>query len=115
MHKALDINSQSRVSYVEGIAFGPVLKPMLHCWNGKGFSKVGVDWSFYATTMWNRYFGVPFTPEEYKRLMYKVDPKNPKVMPLFRKDCFELIEDELKEVLRRPRTRFPRRPKTTDG
>lgn len=93
-------------TYVEGFAAGPVVPPMLHAWNGVGFSKNALDWTFYTSTMWTRYFGIPFTCEEYEFMREAANPGKPQIGMLFREDCFESVESAMLEVLKRPRTRL---------
>lgn len=52
--------------YVEGLAYGSVVRPMLHAWNTEGFdSRVAIDWTHYSVCRWSRYLGIPFTLDEY--------------------------------------------------
>lgn len=95
----------SRATYVEGLCVGPLVEPMLHAWNGVGFSGKCYDWSFYATTMFNRYFGVPFTLEEYQYINQGRDLYT--IRQMFRRDQFEEVEERVLAVLKkRPRTRL---------
>ena len=98
--------SRNIATYVEGVAMGPLVRPMLHAWNGKGFSREAVDWTFYGSTRWTRYFGIPFTLNEYRRLVTAASPRHQYVRLIFRKDCFDQVEEELHKVLKRPRTRL---------
>lgn len=103
----------ARVSYVEGFTVGPVLYPMLHAWNGFGFSKHAIDWTCYARSRWCRYFGIPFTCEEYEEIMRHANPTKDEDMMaitlLFRVDNFERTERYIREVLeKRSRKRHPR-------
>ena len=101
-----EIQPKSRLTYVEGICIGPWVDPMLHAWNGIGFSGKTLDWTFYAHTMFNRYFGVPFTLEEYRYINQSGDDFN--VTMMFRRDNFERVEQKVLEVLQKPRTRLMR-------
>jgi hypothetical protein len=98
---------QARLAYVEGFVFGPIVYPMLHAWNGIGFSGRCVDWTFYSAARWSRYFGIPFTCEEYEEIMRRANPGRTMITMLFRQDCFERNEDILLEILQRPRKRHP--------
>ena len=100
------VQPSSKVTYVEGFAVGPAVSPMLHAWNGAGFSRRALDWSFYATTHWTRYFGIPFTLAEYEQICERVNPQKPMIQMLFRKDKFEKTEEFILEVLQKSRKRF---------
>lgn len=108
MKFAHETQSTSKITYVEGFALGPSVDPMLHAWNGVGFSKRALDWTFYATAHWNCYFGVPFTLAEYNKIIASVNPDRPMIKMLFRKDKFEGVEDCIHEVLQKSRKRFYR-------
>lgn len=97
---------KSRATYVEGFCTGPLVEPMLHAWNGVGFAGRAVDWTFYAHTMFNRYFGVPFTLEEY--MFINDNDAHFTIRMMFRRDNFEKVESRLLEVLQKPRTRLMR-------
>jgi hypothetical protein len=103
--RALD--PKTRAVYVEGFAMGPLVYPMLHAWNGKGFSGTAADFSFYAVTMLTRYFGIPFTLEEYKHIV-GVPPDSDEITTslLFHRKKFERFEEQILEVLKKPRTRL---------
>ncbi|KKW43934.1 MAG: hypothetical protein UY97_C0001G0040 [Parcubacteria group bacterium GW2011_GWB1_57_6] len=54
------------ILYVEGLAYGSIVRPMLHAWNTQGFgSRTAVDWTHYSVCPWSRYLGIPFTLDEY--------------------------------------------------
>jgi len=97
----------STITYVEGFVTGPLVYPMLHAWNGKGFTGQALDWTFYASAPFSRYFGVPFTCEEYEFILGKGKVKKWKIGMLFRADNFERYEPAIREVLQRPRKRHP--------
>ncbi len=97
----------STISYVEGFVMGPLVYPMLHAWNGKGFTGRALDWTFYASAPFSRYFGVPFTSEEYEFIRGKDRIQRWKIGMLFRADNFERYEPAIREVLQRPRKRHP--------
>lgn len=105
---ARELNKESRAAYVEGFVMGPVVYPMLHAWTGSGFAGKCYDWTFYATAMFTRYFGVPFTYEEYKFMTEKADGSDFSATMLFRRDNFERVEGKMLEVLQKPRTRLLR-------
>lgn len=98
----------ARIAYVEGFVVSPMVYPMLHAWNGVGFSKRCVDWTFYSSARWSRYFGIPFTCGEYEEIMQRANPDKAKITMLFRQDCFEKNEEVLLEILKRPRKRHPK-------
>lgn len=108
VYMARELNKKSRAVYVEGFSMGSVVYPMLHAWTGSGFAGKCYDWTFYATTMFTRYFGVPFTYEEYKFMTANADGNDFSCMMLFRRDNFERVEGKMLEVLRKPRTRLMR-------
>lgn len=57
------------MEYVEGVAMGVYVRPMLHAWNGIGLhSREAIDWTHYAACRWTRYIGIPFTHEEHAEL-----------------------------------------------
>lgn len=101
---------KSRATYVEGFCMGPLVHPMLHAWNGVGFAGICCDWSFYASSMFTRYFGVPFTFEEYQHINQNGKDFSARLM--FRRDQFEKVEERVLEVLQKPRTRLMR-PKSS--
>lgn len=108
VYMARELNNKSRAVYVEGFSIGPAVYPMLHAWVGSGFSGKCYDWTFYAITMFTRYFGVPFTYEEYKFMTEKPDGSDFSCMMLFRRDNFKRVEGRMLEVLQKPRTRLLR-------
>jgi len=75
---------------------------MLHAWNGVDFIGKAVDWTFYSHTLFNRYFGVPFTFEEYQYINQNGEDFNVRLM--FRRDSFASVEARMLEVLQTPRT-----------
>jgi hypothetical protein len=108
IHFARAQEPRSRAVYVEGFVMGPLVNPMLHAWNGIGFTGKCVDWSFYASSPFTRYFGIPFTFEEYKFMTQKPESNNFTVFVLFRKDNFKRVEEKMLEVLKKSRTRLMR-------
>lgn len=86
--------------YVEGIAMGPVVPPMLHAWNTMRLrSTRAVDWTHYPITRWSRYLGIPLTKEEYAKLS-RSSPLKGGIQLLFHKDHFtEKVRDTLIEIL----------------
>jgi len=65
----LAVRKPDEVCYVEGLAMGPLAYPMLHAWNTFGPNDHrAIDWTFYATTEWTRYFGIALTVHEYQQL-----------------------------------------------
>lgn len=105
---ARELNKESRAVYVEGFSIGPLVYPMLHAWTGSGFAGKCYDWTFYAITTFTRYFGVPFTYEEYSFMTANEDASDFSATMLFRKDNFERVEGKMLEVLQKPRTRLMR-------
>jgi len=80
------------ISYVEGIVIGANIYPMLHAWNGLSTNRVAaIDWTLYATSRWSRYFGVPFTQEEYTHIGGR--------SLLFHRNNFERYEAAILELL----------------
>jgi hypothetical protein len=54
------------ILYVEGLAYGSVVRPMLHAWNTQAFdSCTAIDWTHYSVCQWSRYLGIPLTLDEY--------------------------------------------------
>ncbi|MES2994726.1 MAG: hypothetical protein V4681_01675 [Patescibacteria group bacterium] len=89
------------LTYVEGFLMGVLALPMLHAWNGlDGERPVAWDWSHYATTGWSRYFGIPFTKEEYDFIMQTAYGE-PMIHSLFDRKNFERHRAPLLEVLSR--------------
>jgi hypothetical protein len=105
-----DVNTATNksVTYVEGCVCGPKVWMQLHAWNGAGFSHHAFDWTFYPVTNWCRYFGVPFSEEEYIEIV-RLGQKERPIGLLFDVETFPIYEKEIQEVLKRPRTRLHRR------
>ena len=68
--KKVDVSRRKEwLTYAEGIAYGPLVYPMLHGWNTLGVEgKTALDWTFYAVNHWVKYFGVALTCEEHQRV-----------------------------------------------
>lgn len=61
---------KKQLVYVEGIAAGVMSPPMLHAWNAEGVrGRSAVDWTWYVTSRWHIYLGVPLTSGELKDLL----------------------------------------------
>ena len=97
------------ITYVEGVIAGATTRALVHAWNGFGFAGKCADWTFYAHTHWNRYFGVPFTQTEYLYIINNAKLRPGNMFMFFRHDHFELIEKPLMKVLEQPRTRLSKR------
>lgn len=91
---------RTNIVYVEGIAFGPDVPVMLHAWNARGvWSRKALDWNHYATSVWSRYIGVPFTSEETERLRRLIN-QHPRSKPmLFANEHWPFIEDDVRRIL----------------
>jgi len=86
--------------YVEGIALGPLVFPMLHAWNAVGVGgSVARDWTFYSGTRWTRYLGIPLTAEEHEKCRHLAHPRKPMFHLLLDKPHFPKVESYLKELL----------------
>jgi hypothetical protein len=60
---------KTQMSYVEGIAVGVYVRPMLHAWNSVGLnSRCAIDWTHFAACPWSRYLGIALTEEENAEL-----------------------------------------------
>ncbi|HUX35988.1 MAG TPA: hypothetical protein VMV71_03070 [Candidatus Paceibacterota bacterium] len=74
--------------YVEGIAFGSVVRPMLHAWNAHSLNgEIAIDWTHYTVCRWSRYLGIPITLEEHAELRH-LTPLGKNVNLLFHKKYF---------------------------
>lgn len=88
--------------YVEGFVDGACAFPMLHAWNAKGLNgKTALDCSWYSNCRWYRYFGIPFTDEEFKEACLLVYPEGKKSVSLLHKNYFPKVEYFLHELLAR--------------
>lgn len=90
-----------RLVYVEGIVYGEFADPMLHAWNAFGtVSKVARDWTHYAACQWAKYYGIPFTEEDYRRIHDKMyAPDDRRCVFIFRKEFFPHVRDEVMRIL----------------
>ena len=62
-------NPEKNFVYVEGLVVGAASFIMPHGWNAHGLqSRKTSDWTHYAATRWNYYFGIPFTEAEVREL-----------------------------------------------
>ena len=88
--------------YVEGLVGGASTLPMLHAWNAKELKGTkALDWSWYSHCRWCRYFGIPFTDEEFREACLLVYPEGKKRVPLLHKNYFPKVEYFLHELLTR--------------
>jgi hypothetical protein len=86
--------------YVEGVALGPIVFPMLHAWNAVGIrGTVARDWTFYSGTQWTRYLGIPLTSEEHEKCRRLAHPRKPMYHLLLDKPHFPKIESYLKDLI----------------
>jgi hypothetical protein len=87
------------IVYVEGVAFGSVVRPMLHAWNTHGLQgAAAVDWTHYPVCEWSRYFGIPFTASEVEDICRMRQPGW--VGPLFHRSSFTTrMRDRMTEIL----------------
>lgn len=92
--------------YVEGIAAGVHVPPMLHAWNALGETKEALDWSYYASAPWTRYIGVPFTPEEHEEIREAAGVEAP-VLSMFGRTNFQKVRPHVQRVLKRRNTKSP--------
>ncbi len=74
LHSFGSQSREDRMDYVEGIAFGADVWPMLHAWNVDAREGMVFDWTFYPSVRWTRYFGIPFTLEEHTLLCESANP-----------------------------------------
>lgn len=109
-----DMNERSaherQFMYVEGITYGVFASPMLHAWNApKKSQDTGIDWTFYAGSKWNRYFGVAITAEEYQHILDEVKNEEISYLSLFHQERFEQVEEVLLWILgkREPKNKGP--------
>lgn len=101
--------AEREVMYAEGLVYGPNSRPMLHGWNVIAGSDKAWDWTYYATTQWTRYLGIPFSGKEYEWLIEQVCPPGTSVISLFRHERFPALEPHLLELLgkRTPKNETP--------
>jgi hypothetical protein len=98
-------NSKITMLYAEGIAAGPIVRPMLHGWNVRQKEWKAFDWTFYAGSKWVYYWGIAFTPEEYARLA-KVygGPRHKGPASFFFKDHFSIrLKVEMQKIFKERR------------
>lgn len=91
---------ESSCVYVEGVAFGPGVPPMLHAWNARNTStSIASDWTFYPLSHLVRYLGIPLTFREYRTAIRLIHPENPQILLLFTRENFPRVKQYLLEVL----------------
>lgn len=113
--RKLGIMGRHTLYHVQGIAFGSLVKPMLHGWNAFGVRRPrAVDWTFYAANKWTHYVGVPLTYEEMVEVAKTKHPAT-RLISLFDKESFDLkVRVALARVLqkrKRAGKKVPIRPK----
>jgi len=90
------------VAYVEGIAVGALVRPMLHAWNCATLDSCrAVDWSHYAGSHWTRYIGVAFTRSEYDELLAATSHGGATIIGLFHVRYFGDIEELMGRIITR--------------
>lgn len=98
------------LDYVEGIAVGPIVDPMLHAWNFFHDGRGMMDWTFYAGAHWTYYLGVAVSYEEYRALCACVYP-GCQVMSIFSADTYSIkIRIALWKILQRRKRTGKRLP-----
>lgn len=86
------------IAYVEGVALG-LCAAMLHAWNARGVThNKAIDWTLYAVSPWNRYFGIPLSPGEHRDAMLRVDPSGIRFGSILHRENFVRVEPCLREV-----------------
>jgi hypothetical protein len=64
-----EYKDQNQMVYVEGLVEGACAEPMLHAWNTRSLrGTLALDWSWYSSSEWIRYFGIALTLAEYREL-----------------------------------------------
>jgi hypothetical protein len=98
---AKEAGQESRLVYVEGMAWGFMADPMLHAWNSYGLSDTrAVDWTMYVGCEWSRYLGIPFTQEEHTELRSMIYPDEPRrPISLFDGKFYPQIEERILQML----------------
>ncbi len=107
------------LSYVEGIVISTGITPsnktgttypMLHAWNSRWVnSRRALDHTFYASSVWCHYWGIPFTQEEYRHICLLADPTERTSALIFRKRRFNpAVKNYILSILRK-RTYIRRR------
>jgi hypothetical protein len=88
---------------VEGVAVGSLVRPMIHAWATPTEASpdfgLAIDWTFFSSSQWNKYFGIPFTHDEYRRLTKFAHPDINCSFLLLTKDNFPLVKSCLIEIL----------------
>ncbi len=83
------------VSYAEGVVYSPLVRPMLHGWNtDRNGGATAYDPTLFVTCEWSRYYGIPFTAEEYESI-YGRD----RFGSIFHKNNFEEVEPRVRHIL----------------
>lgn len=101
------IPKAEHLQYVEGVTLGPFIpRAMLHAWNtweSKKLCTATLDWTLYTHTRWCKYFGIPFSEEEYDRINETLRKSN-KCGLLFSKDFFnDQVERAVRSILQNRR------------
>ena len=98
-------NDSEKLFYVEGVAVGPLIRPMLHAWNSpvdrRWGINVAIDWTLFSFAHWNKYFGVALTFDEFNGMAKILHPESDELcsLPLLNRKNFPLIEGRMIEVL----------------
>lgn len=102
--------ADKKMVYVEGIAIGVKVRPvMIHAWNASNLhSTNAMDWTFYPHAKWIKYFGIPFTEQEYAQCCRILDqhPKR-RARLLFQGTNFKRLEPFLTQILARRKAVSP--------
>jgi len=89
-------------AYVEGVAVGALVRPMLHAWNAATLdSRRAVDWTHYAGSHWTRYLGCAFTKSEYDELLAATSHAGATIIGLFHARYFADIEGLMERIIAR--------------
>ena len=99
----------SWLSYVEGVAMGGYSMPVLHAWNALGTNTaMAIDWTWYATTGWMFYLGIPLTQSQFERLRDLAYPSGSFHL-ILKKEVFPAIEEPLLKILKK--RKLPKGPR----
>ncbi len=110
---SLSVKQNTLAVYVEGIACGPLVWPMLHGWNSKGMrGDTAFDWTFYTVNNRTKYFGIPLEKDEYQRLCKCTNPRRT-VISVFHREMFSVrVKVNLQKILlerKRKKKKVPKR------
>lgn len=87
--------------YSEGVVLGAATNPMLHAWNTEPKEiGVAIDWTLYASSRWNKYFGISITLEEHIEANSIIFPDGQSYGLIFDRICWDgNVRDYLAYVL----------------